>query len=371
MGFFVLSDLLISLTLLFNAGNNTLIKIFIKSLGAILNFKFGSNQVLPLDDAPQEIKPTGIKSVLNDLKTLRVFIALDLMIFHIANKNYSALSGEEFDYLKDEIAMNIFERIDFIQRKFPNTLELNGGKGYITKKLINNFGIENYYFSEDSDNLLNLMKEENVIKIKSSDENIPFKEKSMNLIVCGNGIHWINDIPNTFNQIRKILKSDGVFIGCLFGGDTLSELRRCFMIAEQEREGGVSAHVSPMIGVRDVGNLLSQSGFNLPTIDSDVMTVYYPNALTLMHHLQEMGENSSLVLKRNLLSPETFIATCSIYDKMFGTEKGIPVTFEMIHFIAWSPDASQPKPAKRGSATVSMKDLAKEFNTTVNIIKDE
>jgi NADH dehydrogenase [ubiquinone] 1 alpha subcomplex assembly factor 5 len=88
----------------------------------------------------------------------------------------------------------------------------------------------------------------------------------MDLIICGNGIHWINDIPHTFEQIRSILKSDGVFIGSLLGGDTLSELRRCFMLAEQEREGGVSAHVSPMIGIRDVGNLLSQSGFNLPTV---------------------------------------------------------------------------------------------------------
>jgi NADH dehydrogenase [ubiquinone] 1 alpha subcomplex assembly factor 5 len=106
-------------------------------------------------------------------------------------------------------------------------------------------------------------------------------------------------------------------------------------------------------------------------VDSDTLTVYYPDALTLMHHLQEMGENSSLILKRNLLSRETFIAAASIYEKMFGTEKGIPATFEMIYFIAWSPDASQPKPAKRGSATVSMKDLAKDFDTTLNIIKDE
>ena len=71
------------------------------------------------------------------------------------------------------------------------------------------------------------------------------------------------------------------------------------------------------------------------------------------------------------MSPETFVSTAAIYDKMFGNEKGIPATFEMIHFIAWSPHSSQPKPAKRGSGKVSMKDLAKDFNTTLNVIKDE
>jgi hypothetical protein len=30
---------------------------------------------------------------------------------HIANKNYSAFSGQEFDYLQDEMANNIHERI--------------------------------------------------------------------------------------------------------------------------------------------------------------------------------------------------------------------------------------------------------------------
>jgi hypothetical protein len=43
--------------------------------GAILNFKFGNQQVLPLDETVEE-KPSLVKSFLNDLKTLRVFIAL-------------------------------------------------------------------------------------------------------------------------------------------------------------------------------------------------------------------------------------------------------------------------------------------------------
>jgi hypothetical protein len=44
--------------------------------GAILNFKFGNQQILPLDETTMEEKPSLMKSFLNDLKTLRVFIAL-------------------------------------------------------------------------------------------------------------------------------------------------------------------------------------------------------------------------------------------------------------------------------------------------------
>lgn len=49
-------------------------------------------------------------------------------------------------------------------------------------------------------------------------------------------------------QIREALKPDGVFLGALFGGDTLFELRTSLQLAEVEREGGISPHVSPMTG---------------------------------------------------------------------------------------------------------------------------
>ncbi len=51
-----------------------------------------------------------------------------------------------------------------------------------------------------------------------------------------------------FVQIQEALKPDGVFIGAILGGDTLFELRTSLQLAEVEREGGISAHVSPMAG---------------------------------------------------------------------------------------------------------------------------
>ena len=38
-------------------------------------------------------------------------------------------------------------------------------------------------------------------------------------------------------QVHNALKKDGVFLGCLFGGDTLYELRVSLQLAEQEIEG--------------------------------------------------------------------------------------------------------------------------------------
>ncbi len=42
-------------------------------------------------------------------------------------------------------------------------------------------------------------------------------------------------------------------------------LRNAFLVAEQEREGGISNHVSPFIGLSDAGDLLTRAKFGLPT----------------------------------------------------------------------------------------------------------
>lgn len=62
-----------------------------------------------------------------------------------------------------------------------------------------------------------------------------------------------------------------IFLLCRFcfctrlGGDTLQELRSAFALADMERLGGLSPHISPFAAVADVGNLMTRAGFALPT----------------------------------------------------------------------------------------------------------
>lgn len=55
-----------------------------------------------------------------------------------------------------------------------------------------------------------------------------------------------------------------------------------------------------------------------------------------------------------------------IYKELYGNEDGsIPATFHVFNFIGWKPDPSQSKPARRGSATHSLKDIG-ELDKLVN-----
>jgi len=62
-----------------------------------------------------------------------------------------------------------------------------------------------------------------------------FRERTLTVFVCS--LHWVNNLPKVLFKIRDILKPDGVFIGAMFGCQTLYELRCSLQLAELEREG--------------------------------------------------------------------------------------------------------------------------------------
>lgn len=145
------------------------------------------------------------------------------------------------------------------------------------------------------------------------EELLPFEENSLDCIIASGSLHWTNDLPGALVQIQRALKPDGVFLGYMLGGDTLFELRTSLMLAEQERHGGLSVHVSPMTESRDVSALLTRAGFTLQTVDTDEVTVHYPGLFELLHDLQDMGESNAVINRRAYLRRDTLLAAAATY----------------------------------------------------------
>ncbi|KAG0433127.1 hypothetical protein HPB47_020214, partial [Ixodes persulcatus] len=171
-------------------------------------------------------------------------------------------------------------------------------------------------------------------------------------------LHWVNNLPGTFKQVQTALKPDGVFLGCVFGGETLYQLRGALQLAETEREGGFGAHISPFVQPQDLGGLLHQAGFTMLTLDSDELVVNYPTAFHLMADLKGMAENNASWKRKSHLHRGSMVAAASVYQQLYGKDDGtVPATFHILSFIGWKPHPSQAKPAQRGSQNVSFKDL--------------
>ncbi|MGA7326479.1 MAG: methyltransferase domain-containing protein [Rhodomicrobium sp.] len=185
-----------------------------------------------------------------------------------------------------------------------------------------------------------------------SEEALPLKESTFDLIISALSLQLVNDLPGALIQIRRTLRPDGLFLGAMLGGDTLIELRQALMLAETETTGGVSPRVLPTADVRDLGGLLQRAGFSLPVTDSECLTVTYPGALELMKELRAMGGSNPLLARsRKFLRRDTFARALSIYAERFGGKAGkARATFEVIYLCGWAPHESQQKPLRPGSA---------------------
>ncbi|GBC02806.1 hypothetical protein RclHR1_04830004 [Rhizophagus clarus] len=281
-------------------------------------------------------------------------------------RDRSSINIEEsrkVDYLKDEIAYRMVDRLLDIKRKFNTIVDLGSGCGHIIKHIDKDM-MKKLIMCDMSSKMLERDKDINyevdVERMVVDEELLPFEENSLEAVISNLSLHWVNDLPGAMIQIQRSLKPDGVFIASILGGDTLFELRTSFQLAESEREGGISPRISPMTNTRDIGSLLSRAGFNLTTIDTDDVVVSYPSMFELIQDLRSMGESNAVLARRSFLKRDTLLAASAIYKELYGNPDGsIPATFQIIYMIGWKPDISQPKPLPRGSGQVSLKETLK------------
>ncbi len=191
------------------------------------------------------------------------------------------------------------------------------------------------------------------------EEALPFRPGSLDLVLSCMGLHWVNDLPGALVQIRDALKPDGLFLGVLLGGETLTELRQCLMEAELGTCGGVSPRISPMVGVRDAAGLLQRASFALPVADSETINVTYSDALALMRELRGMGEGNALMARsRGPIGRNMIARAAALYAERFADRDGrLRATFQAIFLTGWAPAANQQQPARRGSGEVNLRDV--------------
>ena len=189
------------------------------------------------------------------------------------------------------------------------------------------------------------------------DEVLALAPGAHDLVVHALALHWANDPVGQLVQCRRALRKDGLFLGFLFGGQTLAELRACLAQAEAEVTGGLSPRVLPMGEIRDLGALLQRAGFALPVADSFTKTVTYGDFGALLHDLRRMGEANALAARlRHPTRRAVFARAAELYAEHHAEGGRLRATFEIICLTGWAPDESQQKPLRPGSAAQRLAD---------------
>ena len=146
---------------------------------------------------------------------------------------------------------------------------------------------------------------------------------------------------------RAMLVPDGLFLACLVGGQSLSELRQALYAVDTEALGAPSPRVHPMIEVRAAAQLLGHAGLAIPVTDSDRFTVRYRDLRTLAGDLRDLGLGNTLAARRTVPMPGLLRA---LEARMRDGDAPIPVSWELVWMTGWAPHASQQTPLPPGSA---------------------
>lgn len=270
-----------------------------------------------------------------------------------ARKRRVAAGFPDAAFLHARASEDLAERLEAIPREFPSALAL-GGDGLFAEAVrvrpalasrigrIVEAGIGGGALEVDL-------------------ERMPFAEHTFDLIVSPLALHWANDLPGAFIQLRRALRPDGLMLASLLGGDTLTELRQSLLEAESEITGGAALRISPFADLQDIAGLLQRAGFALPAADRDVVTVRYGEPMRLLADLRAMGETAAFAERGGRgLSRRILARTFDIYRERFSDADGrVRATFEILTATGWAPHESQQQPLKPGSAKTRLADALK------------
>src|SRR5215469_5574128 len=224
------------------------------------------------------------------------------------------------DFLHNEVANRILDRLDDSGWRFRTALDLGTHNGALARALGKRPEIEAVVAADPSFVFLGRGAGARVV---ADPELVPFRQRSFDLVVSALALHWVGDLPGTLVQLRRVLKPDGLLLAAMLGGASLVELRTALFEAELAEEGGVSPRVSPAADLGDIAALLLRTGYAMPVADAETLTVTYPNAVAMMHDLRGMGETNALSARRRTpLRRSTLARAVALYAERFGLPEG-------------------------------------------------
>ncbi len=249
------------------------------------------------------------------------------------------------DFLFREVGERLVGRLEDIRRIFPLALELGCRTGVLVECLTDRGGIQCLVRSELSETMAKqaVVRWPSALTVIADEEQLPFRVSKFDLVISNLVLHWVNDLPGTLIQVRRVLKPDGLFLASMVGGTSLPELRTALAMAESAAvRSWRNTRVSPFVAdVRDAGALLQRAGFAIRVVDCDTITVMYADPLQLLIDLRGMGE-SNAIFSRAPLRRDILQAALEHYRVVHADSEGrVPATFQILYLTAWATERLQ------------------------------
>jgi SAM-dependent methyltransferase len=254
-------------------------------------------------------------------------------------RDRAADSYPDHAFLRDVMVEGLLERLDAVKRTFTDVLDIGVPDRSLVVPGARIARVDpGFRFAQAAGG------------VQGDEERLPFADGSFDAVLSAGVLDQVNDLPGALTLIRRVLRPDGLFLGAFLGGGSLPALRAALRVAEGERP---AARLHPQIDVRSAGDLLMRAGFALPVADIETFDVRYASFGRLLDDLRGMAA-SNILIGRSAMTRGTLARTAAAFAAAAGPDGRTTERFSIVFLTGWAPDASQPKPARRGSATSSL-----------------
>jgi len=300
----------------------------------------------------------------------------------------------EVAFLPREIAQRMHERLDYIKVTPQRVLDVGCGAGADLQPLRERFTDAAVYGVDLSLRMLRqrdagperaansgwrrLMpsqwlrgKHAQSDAVQADFSTLPFASGAFDLLWSNLALHWHARPDTVFPEWQRVLSTGGLLMFSTLGPDTLRELRAAWQVADLARRGAQAhraAHVLDFVDMHDFGDMLVASGFEIPVMDMETLTITYKSPESLLADVRRWGALPSLgttggasqaglgVESAGLTSRGAYRALLDALERQRQPDGTIPLTFEVVYGHAWK--AAQ-RATPEGHAIVRVEDIVR------------
>jgi len=256
--------------------------------------------------------------------------------------------------LQREVCVRMLEKLDYIKLRPAHLLDVGSGTGWGTRQLSERYPQAEITALDIALGMLRaargsaswwqkLFRGKHENYVCADVEALPLAAHSMEMVWSNLTMQWCNDLPATFSELNRVIKTEGLLMFSTFGPDTLQELRIAFR--------GVDGynHLNRFADMHDIGDMLVAAGFADPVMEMEKIILTYDDARAVMQDLKRIGaHNATAGRAPGMLGKTRWAQIVHNYETLRRDGK-LPTTFEIIYGHAWKPE---PEKLRDGRAII-------------------
>lgn len=257
----------------------------------------------------------------------------------------AASSYDHHAVLQREIESRLLERIEFRRYEPATILDLGCGTGSASRALAGQFPQAAILALDWAPAMLaktglaagaEHQSAGGINRLCADMHSLPLAARSTDLIFSNLALQWSYDLAAVFGEFRRIMRADAMLVFTCFGPDTLFELKQAWRAVDD------FPHVNDHPDMHDVGDVLLAAGFRDPVMDTERVTLEYPDVMSLMRELKGLGAHNVASQRVHGLTGKSRLDRMLQAYEPFRREDRYPASYEIIYGTAFAPRDGQP-----------------------------